>query len=163
MEQMAAVLMHYSEKLWFILLYGTNTSERQKPTCDLCVAAATPTAALTSQRWDFSLKYLQSVQKFFHAGQVLSTAAGLPRYIYAVSEDDLVLSIDYLLSDVTAWWRRFKFGLNWCAFSRVHIHWAPRAAGNIDVVDVIKNHRAVHGGQGDVMLFTRSRRLSSMT
>lgn len=50
MEQMAAVLMHYSEKLWFILLYGTNTSERQKPTCDLCVAAATPTAALTSQR-----------------------------------------------------------------------------------------------------------------
>lgn len=138
----------------------TYISYRGKPTCDLCSAAGPVSVALIPQHRNLSLQHLQAAHQIFEHRHLVGAAARLPGYVDAVCKDDLVLSVDRVLSaEMTCCILRLELD----AVRRIQVHRAKGAGRNVDAVDVIENHRVPRVGQADVVSLGGGQRLPSMS
>lgn len=143
-----------------IIQVSTYISYREQPTCDLRTAAGPVSGALVPQHRNFSLQHLQAAHEIFEHGHLVGAAARLPGYVDAVGKDDLVLSVDRVLSaEVACCVLRLELDAVW----RIQAHRAKGAGRNVDAVDVIENHRVPRVGQADVVFLGGGQRLSSMS
>lgn len=79
-----------------------ETFRSKDSTCDRRSTAGPLPATLLPQGRNFSFQHLQSAHELLEAGQVVAAAAGLPGYVDAVREDDLVVPVDRVLCDLVS-------------------------------------------------------------
>lgn len=126
---------------------------RFERTCNLSSAAASPTAALLPQTRQLQLQHLQPIQDGFNVQQLVLTAARLLRDSDAVCKHNLVVavfSVLYVLHVLHSSQRCLVFDLrlSW----QIKVHGAEGGGGDVDVIDVVKDHRLVWMGQREVLL-----------